>query len=302
MRLRLLVTAVLLTSFARAADPGLLNVVMPGAQALAGVNVQQVLASPFGQYLLTQNPQPDPGLYTLAQATGFDFRHDLQEILTASNGQPGGAWILGARGTFDAARITEASLANGATVETCNGVQVIQWAVGKGQPSVAFPEDTLAIVGSTAEVCAAILRKSGPAVLSPGIASAVNDLSAANDAWFVSIAPLAKLEAQTAGPFALFKTLVQLSGGVKFGADVAVNLNGVCQTAPQAAALVEGLKALLAAAAANGQAAGPAKLILQNLNLSASGDVITLALTIPEQQIESLIKPGKFGPAGVTPR
>ena len=298
MRLRLLVTIVLFSSFARAADPGLLNLVMPGAQSLAGVNVQQVLASPFGQYLLAQNPQPDPGLNRLTEATGFDFRHDVQEILAASTGATGGTWILGARGTFDAARIIEASVANGATIETCNGVQVIQWTATKGNPSIAFPEDTLAVVGSTADVCAAIARRAGPAVLGPGLASAVNDLSAANDAWFVSMAPLAKVEAQTAGPLALFKTLVELSGGVKFGADVAVNLNGVCQTAPQATVMVEGLKALLAAA--NGQVTAQAKLILQSLNVSASGDVITLALTIPEQQMESLMKSGKLGSTGVT--
>ena len=39
---------------APAADPQLVNLVMPDAQVLAGINVDQAKTTPFGQYLLSQ--------------------------------------------------------------------------------------------------------------------------------------------------------------------------------------------------------------------------------------------------------
>ena len=54
MNARFLTTATLTTVFAgvlpaTAADPQLLNLVMPDAKVLAGVNVDQAKTSPFGQ-------------------------------------------------------------------------------------------------------------------------------------------------------------------------------------------------------------------------------------------------------------
>ena len=44
-----------------AADPALMNLVMPDAKSMAGVQVDQTQLSPFGQYLLSQF-QTNPGL------------------------------------------------------------------------------------------------------------------------------------------------------------------------------------------------------------------------------------------------
>src|SRR5690349_23141049 len=90
-----------------AADPQLVSLVMPDAKVLAGVNVSQAKASPLGQYLLTQLTQmKDAHLQQLATLTGFDPTRDVQEVLMASNGAPGGKMgLVLARGTFDANRL-----------------------------------------------------------------------------------------------------------------------------------------------------------------------------------------------------
>src|SRR6266849_5762912 len=54
-----------------AVDPGLLDLVMPDAQVLAGMQVQRSLASPFGQYFLTQIPTND-GVSKFAAASVKD--------------------------------------------------------------------------------------------------------------------------------------------------------------------------------------------------------------------------------------
>jgi hypothetical protein len=77
--------ALLLTATAGAAvDPNLLGLMMPEAKVVYGVQVQQTLASPFGQYAISHLPQNDAMTHFEA-ATGFDLQRDLREILVASS-------------------------------------------------------------------------------------------------------------------------------------------------------------------------------------------------------------------------
>src|SRR5690242_3370229 len=100
-----------------AADPGLVNLVMPDAKVLAGVNVDQAKSTPFGVYVLGQiQAQAAQHLQQVSALTGFDPTRDLHEILIASNGVPGGhTGLVLARGNFDANKIQGAALAGGGT-------------------------------------------------------------------------------------------------------------------------------------------------------------------------------------------
>ena len=71
---------------AKAADPQLVGLVMPDAQVLAGVNVEQAKVTPFGQYVLSQIRTSDPQFQELIALTGFDPTRDVREVLVASNG------------------------------------------------------------------------------------------------------------------------------------------------------------------------------------------------------------------------
>ena len=84
-----ILTATLFTAFSgvlSAADPQLLNLVMPDAKVLAGVNVEQAKGTQFGQFVLNQLQTQDADLQKLATLTGFDPRRDVRELLVASNG------------------------------------------------------------------------------------------------------------------------------------------------------------------------------------------------------------------------
>src|SRR5579864_7272023 len=81
--------AIIFAGLLPAADPQLLNLVMPDAKMLAGVNVDQAKATPFGQYLLTQIQMQDQHLQQMVALTGFDPTRDVHEVLLATNAAPG---------------------------------------------------------------------------------------------------------------------------------------------------------------------------------------------------------------------
>src|SRR5450755_2331130 len=94
MNARMVTTATLFTAFAgmltaQAADSQLLSLVMPDAKLVAGVNVDQAKASPFGLYVLTQMQSSNSGMQQLVALTGFDPTRDVHEVLAATNGTPG---------------------------------------------------------------------------------------------------------------------------------------------------------------------------------------------------------------------
>src|ERR1035438_202762 len=105
-----LLTATLLTAFSgtlSAADPVLLNLVMPDATVIAGVNVQQAEGTQFGQFILNQMQTQNAQMQQLVTLTGFDPRKDVRELLVASSGGPQSKVGLAlARGTFDVSKLT----------------------------------------------------------------------------------------------------------------------------------------------------------------------------------------------------
>lgn len=301
MRLRLLAAAIVLTGSLLAADPGLVSLALPDTQLMAGVNVEQLMLSPFGQYLQAQAGQlSDNGLQKLIDTTGFDPRRDLREILVSSSGMPGnGSGLMLARGTFNVARILEAATADGAIVETYKGVSIIQ---KSKQESLAFPDSTLAIAGGAADVRAAIDRKTAPTAIGSALAVEVNRMSTTEDAWFVSMAPLSQLQPQSsgangpgggqfAGPFAGMNKVQQASGGIKFGANVVVSLQAVSPTEQDAAALAAVLKSFAGVSDLfmhdQYVAAGA---LLKSLNVTADGPATKISLSVPETQIEQMIQ------------
>src|ERR1700679_3612654 len=95
-------------SASAAIDPVLLNLVMPDAKVLSGIQVDQSVASPFGQYLLSQMQSSDAGFLQFVAATGFDPTHDLTQILAATGdtaANPNDVVLLG-RGSFLVPQIT----------------------------------------------------------------------------------------------------------------------------------------------------------------------------------------------------
>ena len=284
---------------------------MPDAKVVLGVQVDQAKASPFGQYMLSQVKTDDPELQKLMAETGFDPRKNITEVLIASTGphDPGSNGLVLARGSFDPARIQSAAQAHGGTVTQYSGVSVISGNEANGdRHSIAFPDNSTAILGDTASVQGAIGRLHGSGGLTPQLQNAVQTASAGNDLWFVTLAPLSQIAVTVPDPSVnnamqgsnLFQSVQQASAGVKFGDTVKVNGQAVTNSEKDAQALVDAVRFLLGLMAMNRQKDPAAALIASltdALQLQATANTMSLYLAVPEKQLEALVQNMHHGAA-----
>src|SRR6516225_8069302 len=174
----------------------LLNLVMPDATVVSGMNVDQSVASPFGQYILGQMQFSDPGFLQFITSTGFDPRKDLHEVLAATsssstNTTPTGL-VLG-RGVFQPAMIIGAATSQGGSVTNYKGFNIITAPSSeKGvHEALTFLDGATAAMGDMASVQAAIDRKLANSTFTGPLAQKAILTSANNSAWFATTTPLA---------------------------------------------------------------------------------------------------------------
>jgi len=303
MKARILTTATLVTVFAGtlpAVDQNLLNLVMPNATVVAGINVLTAENSPFGQYVLSQFANNANVTVTVSKL-GFDPTKDVTEVLTASSGVAGShSGLVMATGTFNVSAITTAAVTGGATTETYKGVALLEDPQQMG--AVAFLGSTVVVAGDVASVKAAIDRQAAPQALPGALLSQIKNLSATEDAWFVTAVPVSTL----LGPNALvapglssdkkaqlniISQVQSASGGVKFGANVA--FNGVAQADnAQDATNLAGLVQLMANMLQLQGSSNPnAAVVGKAITVSSSGTAVTVSLTLPQAQFQALLKP-----------
>jgi hypothetical protein len=307
---RPLFAALIFAGLLSAADPQLMNLLMPNAKVVAGVNVEQAKNSPFGLFLLSRVQNGDPGLAKLTAATGFDPRRDLTEVLMATLGQPGQQGLVLARGTFDSQQILNAATSAGHNVEAYNGVSILTGQDEKLTHALAFLGDSVAIAGDLDNVKAAIDRRSNnSSQIDPALAAIVQQLSGSQDAWSVSMVPIAAL---TNGKLPdtnlngmlnsdVLKAIQQTSGGIKFGANIQISAEAVANSSQNATALADVIHFLGNMVQANAPAASAAAItsLVQSLSVQTDGNTVKLALAIPEQQLESLVNSAPHGTVGV---
>lgn len=310
MKAQILTTATFLTVLTGAlpaADSMLLNLVPPDSKVLAGVNVQQAKGTLFGQYVLNQIQSGNTDMQQLIALTGFDPTRDVNEVLVASTGAPDSGLAL-ARGTFDTAKITAAASLKGAVSELYNGVTILE--DPKQTHGVAFLDSTMAVGGDVASVKGAIDRQKIAQPLAASVTTQIGTLSSAEDAWVLSTVPPASLAppAPTTGQQGgkvppVFQTVQSASGGVKFGANVVFTGQAQTDTAQNATALGDVVKLLISLAQMNASQNPQAAQLAQSVQVSASGNVLTVSLSLPEDQFQQLVNFGqKSGPMHASPR
>lgn len=294
--LRCAAACVILAAVLPAADARLLSLVMPGARVLAGVNVEQAKATPFGQAVLEHLARNEEALHQFSEVTGFDPRRDVREVLFASDGgRDGNGRLQGlvlARGAFDVARIAQAARDQGGSVENYGGATVIVRPGKRG--AVAFVDGTVAVAGAADEVRAALDRRGSPAPIDPALAAEVARLSASQHAWGVTDAIQQFVPAGLPGVLqaGLLNSIQLAGGGLIFGNEVDATAQVVAHTEQDASALALVARLLAQLAQTNppkSEAAG----LLKDLRVSTSGRVVNLALTIPEDEFERLIFKGR---------
>jgi hypothetical protein len=296
MRTVAVLATIVIATGLQAADPVLLNLVMPDAKVVAGINVQKAKTSPFGQFLLTQMPEGE-GLKEFATETGFDPRQDLNEVLMASNTDQKKGLAL-ARGTFNISQMTAAALKDGKhSVETYKGAQLILPAGTDHGHAIAFLSASIAMAGDLANVKAAIDRSASSNAIDSTLAAKISGYSAA-DAWSVSIVPVASLHANEAGDnnpiSSALKTIQQASGSVIFSSPILISAEALALTDQDATSLSDVLKFVVGLVMGNADGA-PFADLLKGLNVTTDHSTIKVQLSIPEDQLEQLMKSAPLG-------
>jgi len=288
-----------------AADPALLQMVMPDSPVVAGLQVTQAKGSLFGQYVLSHLSLNDTKLQEFTSQTGFDPTQDVSEIVIASNWKPNTAanrWLVLADGTFNVAKITAAAQANGSVPSAYQGVNLLTHSAASSSQvatAIVFLGTNMALAGDIASVKAAIDRKQSNAPTDSNVFNKAQQVSANNDFWFVTLVPLSNFSGAIPDPNLsgamqgnLFAAINQASGGIRFGDTVTISAEAVTRSEKDAQALVDVVKffaGLVQLNKQNNSTAGQVATLLDTLQTSTSGNTTTISLAIPEQQLEQLL-------------
>jgi len=128
------------------------------------------------------------------------------------------------------------------------------------------------------------------------VLSQIDQLSNAEDAWFLTTVPPSSLEKHpgtVAGvpPNAaqnLLKQVQSANGGVKFGANVQFTATANADNAQDATAMAGVIQLLVNMAQANSGKSPQGVAALKNLTVNASGTAVNVSLTLPEDQFQQL--------------
>lgn len=294
-----------------AVDPTLLNLVMPDAKVISGMQVDASRSSRFGQYVLSQMQADDEGFRKFVAETGFDPRQDLSELVVATGATTRPAFLVVGKGRFNPARIMTAARTAGAGLTSYNGIDLITHS-GQASGAVAFmPDATIALMGSLDEVKSAIDRynRKGSGALAAETLDRIRALSAENDAWFLTTGPLTDFFAgkiadpNLSGAMAgnLLQAVLRASGGIKFAPDnVRISGEALTRSDKDATALADVVRFIAGLVQLNKDADEQAKKIaslVDTMTVTTQASTMRLSLSIPEELMEQLFMP-QMNPAG----
>jgi hypothetical protein len=298
---RFLSVALLAAASAWAADPALLALVPAEAKVIVGVDVSRTTGSPLGQFFLSQMKQDDPDFARFITTTGFDPRRDVRELLFASDNQTRkNHGLVLARGVFNGPQILAAVKAeNGGTITSYSGVDVL---APKPGALLAFVDGSIAIAGEEALVKVALDRRKGGPALPEATRATINQLGTRHDAWLFSTAPPARFadavpdkQAGNAIKMGAMEAIEQATVGLKLGAVVEVAGEALTRSEKDATALTDVVRFLTGMLQLNRDKPGAAKFasILETLQLTTEGKAMRFTLSVPEADLEELLKSGR---------
>jgi hypothetical protein len=301
---------------AKAADSRLLNLVMPDANVVAGVNVSQAKATPFGQYVLAQIAPQNPEIQKMVSLLGFDPRTDVQELLVSSHVAPPAAGAVAgapqglalAVGIFNIAKIAEAVKTGGGKSEIYGSATIFEDPAQK--QAVAILDNQIAVFGDLASVKAAIDRKgAGASKLPAGMFGLIGRWSS-QDAWVVANVPASLMKAPaTASQLpgmaqqTVFQSVQNAAGGINFqvGGNVMLTIEANSDTAQNAASMAGALQLLANMARLQASQDAQAASLLKSLAVTAEANVLKITLSLPADQFQQLVTP-KARPAAARAR
>jgi hypothetical protein len=315
--LSLLFCGTALSSTALALDNQLVNLVMPDAKILAGINATNVESSAFGQFIVSKVGSGGH-LQQFTEATGFNPLQDVTEVLAATAADPANpGGLLLVRGNFDPVKISSlVSSKPNVQVQNLTGTPAITL-VSVTNPNqkvahaVAFIGNTIAVAGDLPSVQAALNRINSGSTIDSTLLNQASQLSGSEDEWVVSITSLASLAPQkpapqkpatgsTANPglqsqvLPVLKNVQSFNGGVKFGDTVQFTGEAVSTDANNANSLAAVIKLAEIMISSNASAANDPRgadfiQILQGLQVTTNGPAVDVSLAVPESQLEAML-------------
>jgi hypothetical protein len=310
----LLAAGLFWVSSALGADAGLLNLVMPEAKVIAGMDVARAKSSPFGQLFMKNMNLRDEDLVRFLALTGFDPARDVTEVVIASvdtNTSAGANSILLVRGNFDGARLRAALVRNGLSVlQVVTGVEMLAKKGEKG--AVAFVDASLAVAGDAAAVKAALERRAGGMGLPAATYAKAQDMSRENDVWMVTSLPVAQLAEKMpdSAPGQLngmmkgdmFRSVEQASMGVKFAATMLhLTMEAAVRSDKDATAMADVARFLAGMVQLNRDKPEVAGLAaaFDSMQLTTKARNVRLTMSMPQAEIEKLVKAARTAPVKI---
>ena len=292
-----------------AVDNNLLALVPPGVKIISSIDVEHARSSQFGQYLLSRINSEDQHFQKLNQETGFDPRRDLQDFVFASTGSSGEdgqpRFAILARGTFDPNRIKAAAKANGAVLKTYQGVEMILDNSSQEKTGFAFPDIGVAVMADATTLRQIIANRANPTALEPAVQSMVSKIGPDNDAWFVSLMSgsyltnhLAEETKQPIQQAQALQSILQSSGGIRFGDTVQLSFDAITRSPKDATSLADVVRFVASMIQMERQNDPRADILassLDKMNLTTDADAIHVSISLPEKSLEQLAEVSPLG-------
>lgn len=289
-------------------DPGLLALVPSGAKLVSGVQLLQARTSEFGRYVLRRIDREDDSFRQFTEETGFDPRHDLDEFIFAStDGDAGEHFAILARGSFDQNRIRAKAKASGGVVQSYYGIDLILCDRSeRSGTGFAFLDGGIAVMADETTLREIVRNRYTATHLDRVLQDEIENVSAENDAWFVSARPgsfLANhMDHAVKHPVQHAQALQSIllsSGGMHFGDVVAFSFEAKTRSASDAVALADVLRFGASMVQMQRQADPKAGIIasaIDKMNITTSGSFLHASISIDEKDLEEFVgAPAKTG-------
>jgi hypothetical protein len=298
---KLFALAVALPVLASAADPEMMNLVMPDAKGVMEINIARIAASPIGSalgdavhqgvttQLKSELGKAKPQFQEQIAALGnIDWLRDVRDVVIAGGPGKQPAVLVIVRTSLDAAKIAalQAFSGNAATYE---GVPLLA-SSKPGGGTIAFLENSIVVIGQADDVKAAISRRHQHTALPEALAAQVAKYSR-YDLWFASTEfPTESLDggktkSQAGAQAAQFiQKVAGFNGGLRVSPDLDISADLEARTEKAAAEMGEGLHMITSMVQAQAKSGGKGS-GLEGLKYRVNGKHILLSLHVPEAQL-----------------
>jgi hypothetical protein len=294
-----------LPALAAAADPDMMNLVMPDAASVMEINIAKIMASPIGsamrdaahQGMTTQlnaelakaKPQFQEQIAMLAD---IDWSQEVRDIVVARGPGKQPPTLIIVRSSLDPARIQALKAFSGGTTEY-EGVPILASAKG-GSGAIAFLDGSIVVLGQLGDVKSAIHRRGQPTALPEALAAQVRQYSQ-DDIWVASTevltGPLPDSPAMRSPAGAQAAQFIEkvagLNGGLRFSPDFDFSADIEARTEKGAGEMAGGLGRLVGMVQSQARNGGTGARGLEGLKFQVNGKHILLSLHVPEAQMRA---------------